>query len=351
MAATKSASARKAVPKRPAASAPKRAITIAKNSKATTKKPTGSTAKTKSQPGEVAKMQARVLTWFGAHARAFPWREHRDPYKTMVAEVMLQQTQTGRVGPSYEAFVEHFPTVSSLAHAPAMDVIKAWKGLGYNKRAVNLQQAAQQIEHEHNGEVPADPKALRELPGLGPYSSSAVACFAFDAQIPVIDVNVTRVLGRAALATDTPDARQVAATAKEWLPVGEAYAWNQALMDVGATLCRLDTPLCAKCPFNKTCAYHDDGKHKVPSATRAPKQSPFEGSARQKRGGIIDALRDSAVTGVTMAALGKVIHPDGRDRNLTWLVELLEGLERDGLVQLSDAARRGSARGRVSLPR
>ncbi len=301
-------------------------------------------------PPPVAKIQERVLKWFVEHGRAFPWREHRDPYKTLVAEVMLQQTQTGRVGPSYEAFVEHFPTVGSLARAPAMDVIKAWKGLGYNRRAVSLQQSAQKIEHSFGGEIPSDPRMLKMLPGVGEYSASAVACFAFDAQVPVVDVNVTRVLGRSALASDAPHPKKVITTAKAWLPAGEAYAWNQALMDIGATLCRIDKPLCAQCPMRPSCGYYQQGKHKLPPAARLAKQAPFEGSARQKRGGIIDMLRDSAATGVSLGALAKAIHPNGGDRDLTWLAELLEGLERDGLVVLSPGARKASARGLVRLP-
>jgi A/G-specific adenine glycosylase len=298
----------------------------------------------------MAKAQERVLKWFVENGRAFPWREHRDPYKTLVAEVMLQQTQTGRVGPSYQAFVEHFPSVSSLARAPAMDVIKAWKGLGYNRRAVNLQQAAQKIEHSFSGEVPSDPADLKQLPGVGEYSASAVACFSYDAQIPVVDVNVTRVLGRAAFASDAPDAKKLGAVALQWLPQGEAYAWNQALMDIGATLCRIDKPLCPKCPMKAACEYYAAGKHKVPAAARSPKQSPFEGSARQKRGGIIDALRESAAAGISMGALAKAVHPNGGDRDLGWLVELLSGLERDGLVALSPGARKASPRGLVRLP-
>lgn len=300
---------------------------------------------------DVAKVQKRVLAWFSEHARAFPWRQSRDPYATMVAEVMLQQTQTGRVGPSYEAFLKEFPTNAALAHAPAMDVIRAWKGLGYNKRAVNLQRAAQVIEAEFGGIVPDDPGVLRKLPGIGDYSSAAIACFAYDAQLPVIDVNVTRVLARAGLGTEPEAAKadKVGALAEKWLPDGRAYEWNQALMDIGATLCRIETPLCSKCPLKTSCSYKAKGKDKAPRAKTAPKQSRFEGSNRQKRGGIIDHLRAHASDGITMRALADAIHPQG-DPNLYWLVDLLEGLERDGLVTMSPAARKGSARGVVRLP-
>jgi A/G-specific adenine glycosylase len=302
---------------------------------------------------DVPKIQKRVLSWFDEHARTFPWREHRDPYRTLVAEVMLQQTQTGRVGPAYTEFLKRFPDIETLARAPAMDVIQAWKGLGYNKRAVELQKAAQQVVHEYGGELPDDTGRLRKLPGVGEYSASAIACFAFDAQVSVIDVNVRRVLSRAALGKEAEEADKepVGRTADAWLPAGEAYRWNQALMDIGATICRADKPLCAQCPLRSACLYVAAGKNKVARAPSAKKQEPFEGSRRQKRGGIIDALRARSGEGITLGALAKAIHPDDDRRDLTWLTELLEGLEHDGLVQISPSARRGSARGIVRLPR
>ncbi|MFN2613266.1 MAG: A/G-specific adenine glycosylase [Actinomycetota bacterium] len=297
---------------------------------------------------EIGKIHRRVLGWFDEHGRSFPWRAHRDPYQTLVAELMLQQTQTARVAPVYVEFLKRFPTVERLARAPAMEVIQAWKGLGYNRRAVDLQRAAQTILHEYGGEVPDDPGRLRKLPGVGEYSASAVACFAYDVQTPVIDVNVTRVLSRAALGRDDGDVRVVA---EGWLPAGSAYHWNQALMDIGATLCRNDKPLCPACPMKSTCAFYAKGKHKQARVRTEPKQPKFEGSARQKRGSIIDRLRVAAGDGISLGALGKAIHPEGADRDLSWLVELLEGLERDGLATMSPSARRGVARGTVRLPR
>lgn len=301
---------------------------------------------------DVGKIQRRVLGWFDEHGRSFPWREHRDPYQTMVAEVMLQQTQTGRVAPAYGEFLKRFPTLDRLAHAPAMEVIRAWKGLGYNRRAVDLQRTAQVVAHDHGGAFPDDPKVLRKMPGIGEYSAGAIACFAFDAQVPVIDVNVRRVLARVArgVEDDRIDKATVQRIATEWLPSGEAYRWNQALMDVGAMLCRAEKPLCAKCPMKTWCRYYTTGKHRSARAKRAPKAEPFEGSRRQKRGGIVDHLRRAARRGLSLADLAKAIHPDGDDRDLAWLVDLLDGLERDGLVQLTPGARKASPRGLVRLP-
>jgi A/G-specific adenine glycosylase len=229
-------------------------------------------------------------------------------------------------------------------------VIRAWKGLGYNRRAVDLQRAAQMIESDFGGEVPSDPKQLRSLPGVGEYSASAVACFAYDRQVPVVDVNVRRVLSRTVQAVDEMPVDQTRRVAAEWLAPEDAYRWNQALMDIGAMICRIDSPLCSKCPLRSSCAYQLRGLNKHPRVARAPKQSPFQGSSRQKRGGIIDHLREAAEEGVALGELAKAIHPDAHDRDLTWLVELLEGLQRHGLIEMTPGARRGSPRGIVRLP-
>lgn len=275
---------------------------------------------------------------------------------------MLQQTQTGRVAPVYESFLAHFPTVEALAHAPAMDVIQAWRGLGYNRRAVDLHRAAQAIVGDYGGEFPSEPRTLIRLGGLGEYTAHAVACFAFDAQVPVVDTNVRRVLARVALGKDAAEApaARVAALAKTWLPAGEAYRWNQALMDLGAMVCRVSTPLCAQCPLARVCAYKAAGRNRGAAARTAaaraaaaratkPKER-FEGSRRQVRGGIVEHLRRAARKGVTLAALDAKMHPNGGG-SIDDLVEVLLRLEQEGLAELTPGARRGSPRGIVRLPR
>lgn len=304
------------------------------------------------RPGKAdPKAQRRVLEWFDEHGRHLPWRETRDPYRTLVAEVMLQQTQTGRVAPSYETFLGRFPTLERLAHAPAMDVIQAWRGLGYNRRAVDLQRTAQAIARDHGGVFPREPMALRRLPGLGEYTSSAIACFAFDAQVPVVDTNVRRVLARAALGKDASEVRadRFATLATDWLPSGEAYRWNQALMDVGAMLCRVAKPICAKCPLRTTCVYRTKGRHRTAPVRAEKREERFEGSRRQKRGTIVDHLRRAARKGITISELSHLMHPDG-DSDPAVLVELLTKLEKEGLAELTPGARKGSARGIVRLP-
>jgi A/G-specific adenine glycosylase len=306
----------------------------------------------RAQPEARAKVHGRVLAWFDTRGRHLPWRETRDPYRTMVAEVMLQQTQTGRVAPAYEAFLQRFPSLDRLAHAPAMDVIQAWRGLGYNRRAVDLHRAAQTLVREHGGVYPSQPSALRRLPGFGEYTANAIACFAFDAQVPVVDTNVRRVLSRSALGKDASDvdATYAGALAAEWLPTGDAYRWNQALMDIGAMICRSSKPLCAKCPLRSSCRYHAKGRHRAAPPRAKGASEPFEGSRRQARGTIVDHLRRAARKGITLGELARQMDPGGGGTDIERLVELLAKLESEGLAELSAGARKGSSRGIVRLP-
>src|SRR4249919_1163925 len=159
-----------------------------------------------------------LLAWYGAHARDLPWRKTRDPYAILVSEVMLQQTQIGRVVPRYLEWLERWPTVEALAAATPADVIQAWSGLGYNRRAVHLHRCAQAVAAR--GGFPPEPAELQRLPGIGPYTAAAIACFAFGAQIAAPDTNAVRVLERAFPGVDVA------------IPEGGAYEWNQALFDL-----------------------------------------------------------------------------------------------------------------------
>jgi A/G-specific adenine glycosylase len=141
---------------------------------------------------ELSDIQGALLAWFAEHARDLPWRRTRDPYRIMVSEIMLQQTQVDRVRPKYYAFLEAFPNLESLASAPTAEVIRAWAGLGYNRRAVNMQRTAQAVIREHGGQFPRDLAALLKLPGIGPYTAGAIACFAFEQDVAFIDTNIRR---------------------------------------------------------------------------------------------------------------------------------------------------------------
>jgi A/G-specific adenine glycosylase len=237
-------------------------------------------------------MEALLLAWFEERGRDLPWRGTRDPYAILVSETMLQQTQVERVIPRYLTWLERWPSIESLAAAAPADVIREWQGLGYNRRAVRLQRAAQQIVTE------GWPDDLTDLPGVGPYTAAALRRFAFDDEVLPVDVNVARVLRR----------------------TGGAFtaAPAHALMDLGATVCIARIPRCGSCPLARTCpslGIRDDP---------ARRQGPFEGSFRQRRA---TTLR------VVAAAPRALDELDG---------DAVHSLERDGLVAVSD--------GEVALP-
>jgi A/G-specific adenine glycosylase len=210
----------------------------------------------------VARLQANVLTWFDRQARAFDFRGIRDPYAILVSEVILQQTQATRGEPAWRAFMDRFPTVDALAAAPPADVLRQWSGLGYNRRALNLQRAARAIVERHGGQVPDDLAALERLSGVGPYTARAVAAIAFGRPVGPVDTNVRRVLGRVLAGHgSTRDAgvalgaRDLQATADAVVPVDRPADWTAALMDIGATLCKPSRPDCAACPLVGECRY------------------------------------------------------------------------------------------------
>jgi len=233
-----------------------------------------------------------LLAWFRASGRDLPWRRTHDPYAILVSEVMLQQTQVERVVPRYLDWLERWPTVDALASATAADVIRAWQGLGYNRRAVSLHRAAREVAR--NGW----PDDLTSLPGVGPYTAAAVRCFALREDVLPVDVNVERVQRRTGLTFRSASA--------------------QALMDLGATVCLARIPRCGVCPLAAECPSH--GIRDEP----ARKQGPFEGSFRQRRA---TTLRLVAATSRALSDLDD---------------EAVRSLERDGLVVVD--------RGFVTLP-
>ena len=252
--------------------------------------------------------------WYAHRRDAYPWRGSHDPYAIWVSEVMLQQTQASRVVPAFESFLHRFPTVRALAAAARRDVVRQWGGLGYNRRAVRLSEAARVVVRDHGGRVPRDPAALRELPGVGPYTAAAVASIGVGDPVAVVDTNVRRVVARVHLGIDGHDApaRQVAALADAWLDRDDPVTWNQALMDLGREVCR-PKPRCDVCPLARVCRFRRAGS----IAGRGPKrQGPFEGSTRQVRGAVVRVLRShpsltrthlSAETGFTRQRIDDAI--------------------------------------------
>jgi A/G-specific adenine glycosylase len=206
---------------------------------------------------ERTEIQSRLLAWAEVALRDLPWRHDRDPYRVWVSEIMLQQTQVETVLPYYTRWMERFPTVEALAAAELGEALKCWEGLGYYARCRNLHRAAQIVVDRHGGRLPADRETLLALPGIGPYTVGAILSLAFDQDAAVLDGNVRRVLFRLRALEDDPreaNARQKLWTlAKALLPPGQAGRWNEALMDLGATICTPRTPRCARCPLCPLC--------------------------------------------------------------------------------------------------
>lgn len=330
-----------------------------------------------------------LLAWYAREGRAgLPWRATRDPYAILVSEVMLQQTQVERVIPKYLAFLEAFPTLAALAEAPTSDVIRAWAGLGYNMRAVRLQEIARQAQREYGGRLPEALDELLRLKGVGRYTAGAVAAFAFGAQVATVDTNIRRTLWRVfrgveptVWPTGEVAARGALALAEWALPPGRAYDWQQALMDLGATVCAARRPACERCPLTTVCAawaevgavtlfpsgealarLRDERAATEPGArvaevaapyatnTRRKGSQPFASTTRYARGRIIAALRALAPgASLSLGELGPMIRPSYTSADLPWLRGLVDGLARDGLAQVV-AERVDAHELRVSLP-
>jgi len=205
-----------------------------------------------------AEFRRRLLRWFRRHGRDLPWRRTRDPYRVLVSEVMLQQTQVSRVEGYYHRFLERFPSLEHLAAAPPHRVRESWDGLGYYRRSANLQRLAQVVLAEHGGAIPSDLDSLRRLPGVGRYTAGAVSSFAFERATPAVDTNVARVLRRAfhPRAAGARGERRLWATAELLLPRRGPAAWsfNQGIMDLGALICTARVARCGECPVRAACA-------------------------------------------------------------------------------------------------
>lgn len=289
-------------------------------------------------------IQRGLLGWWDDNARDLPWRRTRDPYRILVAEIMLQQTQVDRVIPYYHQWLERFPDVAALAAAPTAEVIRLWKGLGYNRRAVNLQRAATAVV-ERGGAFPESVDELLALPGIGPYTAGAIACFAFERDVPFIDTNMRRVLHRLAFGSDVPQPvandRQVLAMAERLLPAGDGWRWNQALIEFGALQCTARTPACVVCPLQKECEAFPGVLTDIQeqaSERRASRGTavPFQQSNRYFRGRILDALRDAGEGSIGLMELGGTVKPGFESSDLPWLTELVIALERDGLTAVAE---------------
>ena len=290
----------------------------------------------------------QLFYWYKASARELPWRNTQDPYHILVSEIMLQQTQVSRVINKYNAFIRQFPNVYSLATAPSSEVIRAWSGMGYNKRAVNLHKAANIIVTDHNGEVPKSMDALLSLPGVGRYTASAISNFAFGFQLPVVDINIKRVLGRVDRGALFDTDKLAWETATKYLPSKEKTPeWNQSLMDLGAMVCTARNPECESCPLVLNCSasikfISMKGSKETQVKLANKKNTKFIGSNRYYRGRIIESLRDTTKP-IQIDELGKLINPNYSSKgDAIWLSNIISGLIKDGLINVQ--------KGMASLP-
>ncbi|MFP4530665.1 MAG: A/G-specific adenine glycosylase [Halodesulfurarchaeum sp.] len=274
-----------------------------------------------------------LLSWYETDHRVFPWRETDDPYEILVSEVMSQQTQLDRIVEPWTAFTERWPTVEALAGADRSDVVALWSAhsLGYNNRAKYLHEAAQQVVSAFDGELPTDPVELESLMGVGPYTATAVASFAFGTGGAVVDTNVKRVLHRAYGVPDDEDAFEAAAD--ELVPPDSPGRWNNAIMELGGVACT-KTPRCdeADCPWREWCRAYETGDFTAPDV---PTQPRFEGSRRQFRGRVVRTLGEHGA--LPIDDLGHRIRvdytPAGADGR-EWLEGLLADLEADELLSV-----------------
>ena len=226
-----------------------------------------------------------LLDWYGENGRDLPWRGTSDPWPILVSEVMSQQTQISRVIPAWQAFMERYPTPGDLARADRAELITLWAGLGYQRRAINLQRAARAIEASG---WPTEVAGLLELPGVGPYTAAAVACFAFGEPVPAVDTNLKRILSR--WYGEPLSGSELVEAAVAEMPVDDDADWAQALMDLGAAICRPREPACEVCPVEEWCI--DPAVYEPP-----PRQSAYEGSVRQARATVLRTIaRDGALS-------------------------------------------------------
>jgi A/G-specific adenine glycosylase len=272
-------------------------------------------------------LQDDLIAWFDAEARDLPWRRDTSPWSVMVSEFMLQQTPVIRVLPIFIAWMVRWPTPAALAADPPGEAVRAWGRLGYPRRALRLHGAARAIVERHGGEVPAERDALLALPGVGDYTASAVASFAFGARHPVMDTNVRRVFARVEGGVAFPPPSVTAAErsrAESLMPDQDAHRWAAATMELGAVICTARAPRCEACPIAGRCRWRAAG---YPEHEGPPRRGQaWAGTDRQVRGRLMAVLRE-AEGPVSRAALDAVWDdPVQRDRCLDTLVF-------DGLVE------------------
>lgn len=286
-----------------------------------------------------AAMVSDLLVWGDEVRRDLPWRRTRDPWAILVSELMLQQTQVSRVEPRFNAFLDRFPTPTDCAGSAPAEVVKMWDGLGYNRRAIHLHRAAGVMVEHHDGAVPRTLAELMSLPGIGPYTARAVLAFAFDESHGVLDTNAARYLARA-VAGRRLKPKEAQQLADDLVPAGRSWAYNQAVLDLGATVCVKRRPRCGACPIASSCAWNVAGRPDPDpadgTAGSSGKQAAFAGSNRQGRGRLVRALRTGPIEVQRVADVTG--WPDEPER----AQQVADSLVSDGLAEYVD--------GTIALP-
>jgi A/G-specific adenine glycosylase len=292
-------------------------------------------------PSRRGQIQRALIPWFASNARDLPWRRTRDPWRVLVSEVMLQQIQVRRAIPFYERFLATFPTVESLAEAQLAEAIRVWEDLGRYRRIVYLHNTARIVVEQHDGRIPSDPEALLKLPGIGPYTAGAVACFAYESDAAFLDTNMRRVLHRYFFGLEdatTATNKKLLTIAKELVPPKRGWRWNQALMETGALICTARIPRCDECPLRQTCrARAEVTSAGWPKPERMTSVHSYEGSNRYYRGRVLAELREisrAGGKGIALRELGRRVRQDFDEGDPRWLLAAVESLCKDGLAKI-----------------
>lgn len=288
----------------------------------------------------------KLIDWYSSHQRHLPWRNNPVPYHVLISEIMLQQTQVPRVIEKFQEFITLFPTIQDLAKASKAGVIKAWSGLGYNRRALLLHAFAQEVVGKYHGIIPHSPEILRTLPGIGPYTAGALASFAYNQPEPAIDVNVRRIFMRffqgkdQGLPMGKKEEQELYQLIKSTIPGGKSAAFHNALMDFGSLVCTRDTPSCSQCPLQKNChffpLYSTKKEKSLFVMEKKEEKGVFEKGRfipnRIFRGRIVELVRRREGEEITLIDLGRAVKNDYVEGDKEWLLELCEKLKSDGLV-------------------
>ena len=271
------------------------------------------------QKKDIHQFQQSIFSWWGENRRDLPWRRTCDPYRIFISEVMLQQTQVSRVLPKYTEFLRVFPTVFDLAQASPAHILRIWKGMGYNRRALYLFRAAKTIVGEYQGKFPKSEKELIKLPGLGRYTARAILVFAYEKDVPLVDTNIRQIITHFFFNDKPQKESDIEDVARQLLPKGKSWEWHQALMDYGALAMKSE-------------------KLKVKNVKKAA--VPFKESDRFYRGRIVNRLRDGAIP--EQELIDEVAR--GNDKPIAYIRTIIASLITDGLIDRS-------SRGFLRLPR